>query len=74
MTCDLNKMAGPERERPFLFSPDGEVECLAEIAENAEMARLTARSGSHRNHGKHRNAALGCFAALGVHGWRRLHR
>jgi hypothetical protein len=29
------------------FSPDGERECLAENAESAEMARLTARSGSH---------------------------
>lgn len=43
--CIVNrKMAGPVKDRPFLFSLDGEG-CLAEIAENAEMIRLTANLG-----------------------------
>lgn len=41
-------MAGSVKDRPFLFSPDGE-RCLAEIAENAEMVRLTANLGHTEN-------------------------
>jgi len=61
-------MAGPVKGRPFLFSPDGEGEGLAESAESAERFspddenEVTQKA---RKAQKWRPSVLCCFAALG---------